>query len=161
MDLEKLKQLIEILEESGLSELEIEEEGSRIRLQKPGFAPPSYAVAPPAYAAPSEPPAPMEDANPVTTSQATKDAIEDDGLVTIDAPMVGVFYASPSPEDEVFVKPGDEIALDQTVCIVEAMKLMNEVTSKLRCEIVRVLVDNAEPVEFGQPLFAVRPLDRA
>lgn len=159
MDLEKLKELIQILEESGLSELEIEEEGSRIRLQKPGTAPAPAApvtVAPPVYAA-----KPVDDDNPVTASQATKDAVEDDGLVTIDAPMVGVFYSAPSPDDDAFVKPGDQIAIDQTVCIVEAMKLMNEVTSKLRCEIVRVLVDNAEPVEYGQPLFAVRPLDRA
>ncbi len=159
MDLEKLKELIQILEESGLSELEIEEEGSRIRLQKPGTAPALAApvtVAPPVHAA-----KPVDVDNPVTASQATKDAVEDDGLVTIDAPMVGVFYSAPSPDDDAFVKPGDEIAIDQTVCIVEAMKLMNEVTSKLRCEIVRVLVDNAEPVEYGQPLFAVRPLDRA
>ena len=159
MDLDKLKELIQILEESGLSELEIEEEGSRIRLQKPGTAP-AYS-APITVPAPVQAARPVEDDNPVTASQATKDAVEDDGLVTIDAPMVGVFYSAPSPEDDAFVKPGDQIAIDQTVCIVEAMKLMNEVTSKLRCEIVRVLVDNAEPVEYGQPLFAVRPLDRA
>lgn len=159
MDLDKLKQLIQILEESGLSELEIEEDGSRIRLQKTAAQAVAYPLAPP----PSVPPPPVDDvdAGQVTTSQATKDAIEDDGLVTIDAPMVGVFYAASSPDDDVFVHPGDQIAIDQTVCIVEAMKLMNEVTSKLRCEIVRVLVDNAEPVEFGQPLFAVRPLDSA
>ncbi len=156
MDLEKLKELIAILEESGLSELEIEEEGSRIRLQKPGIAPAQPA---PVYAAPPLRAIAVDEDATVTTSQATKDAIEDDGLVTIDAPMVGVFYSAPSPEDEPFVKPGDEIAIDQTVCIVEAMKLMNEVTSKIRGQIVRVLVDNAEPVEFGQPLFAVRPID--
>jgi len=158
VDLDKLKQLIEILEESGLSELEIEEEGSRIRLQKPIAVSAPLPVAPPVYAAPPKAPAP-EDDPPVTASQATKDAIVDDGLVTIDAPMVGVFYSSPSPEDDAFVKPGDQISVDQTICIVEAMKLMNEVTSKIRGEIVRILVDNAEPVEFGQPLFAVRPLD--
>lgn len=158
MDLEKLKQLIEILEESGLSELEIEEEGSRIRLQKPSYAP-APAAAPVPVAAPAEPA--FVDDDVVTPSQATREAVEDDGLITVDAPMVGVFYASPSPDEEPFVKPGDQIEVEQTLCIVEAMKLMNEVTSKLRCEIVRVLVDNAEPVEFGQPLFAVRPLDRA
>jgi acetyl-CoA carboxylase biotin carboxyl carrier protein len=162
VDLEKLKQLIEILEESGLSELEMEEEGSRIRLQKPNAAPAPLPVAPPVHIAPPQASAsaadPIDDA-PVSASQAAKDAIVDDGLVTIDAPMVGVFYSSPSPEDDAFVKPGDQISVDQTICIVEAMKLMNEVTSKIRGEIVRVLVDNAEPVEFGQPLFAVRPLD--
>ncbi len=159
MDLEKLKELIAILEESGLSELEIEEEGSRIRLQKPSVQAATYSVAPPAYSAPAMNPDLSDDAGTITASQATKDAIEDGGLVTIDAPMVGVFYASPSPEEEPFVKPGDDITVDQTICIVEAMKLMNEVTSKVRGQIVRVLVDNAEPVEFGQPLFAVRPVD--
>jgi acetyl-CoA carboxylase biotin carboxyl carrier protein len=157
VDLEKLKQLIAILEESGLSELEIEEEGSRIRLQKPGFAMAPQPVQVPVPHAPVS----HSDDDFELSAPGHKDAVLEDGLVTIDAPMVGVFYSAPSPDDEPFVKPGDRVEVDQTVCIVEAMKLMNEVTSKTRGEIVRVLVDNAEPVEFGQPLFAVRPLDRA
>jgi acetyl-CoA carboxylase biotin carboxyl carrier protein len=73
--------------------------------------------------------------------------------------MVGVFYAAPAPGEPPFVQPGDTIEAGQTVCIVEAMKLMNEVGAKVPCVIEQVLVENAEPVEFGQPLFSVRPLD--
>jgi acetyl-CoA carboxylase biotin carboxyl carrier protein len=152
VDLERLKQLIEILEASDLSELEIEEDGSRIRLQKPAVSAPAPAVVPAAHSHR----APETDDDP---PPGFKDAFEADGLVTIDAPMVGVFYAAPAPDEEPYVKPGDIVDVEQTVCIVEAMKLMNEVTSKLRCEIVRILVDNAEPVEYNQPLFAVRPLE--
>ncbi|MBN2311119.1 MAG: hypothetical protein JXR94_19235, partial [Candidatus Hydrogenedentes bacterium] len=83
----------------------------------------------------------------------------EDGLQTIDSPMVGVFYVAPSPGAPPFVEPGSTVAADDTVCIVEAMKLMNEVTAKFPAEIVRVLVENGEPVEFSQPLFAVRPLE--
>ena len=73
--------------------------------------------------------------------------------------MVGVFYAQPSPGDPPFVKPGDLVEVNQTVCIVEAMKLMNEVTAKFKCTIVNVLVESGEPVEYNQPLFAVKPVE--
>ncbi|NLT61310.1 MAG: acetyl-CoA carboxylase biotin carboxyl carrier protein, partial [Candidatus Hydrogenedentes bacterium] len=86
-------------------------------------------------------------------------AAPDDELITIDSPMVGVFYAAPAPDKPPFVKPGDAVQEQQTVCIVEAMKLMNEVTAQFPARIVKVLVENGEPVEFGQPLFAVEPLE--
>ena len=152
MDLNELKDLISLLEDSGLSELEIEEEGRRIRLTKQHGAVVSMG-APPVYAAPVAMPA--ADAAPAPAAAPTTPA--DEGLVTIDSPMVGTFYGSPAPGEPLFVQPGDRVTADQTVCIVEAMKIMNEVAAKVAGTIERVLVENGEPVEFGQPLFAVRP----
>jgi len=154
MDFDTLRQLIAILEDSSLAELEIEEDNLRVRLKKPEervqvHAAPSHAPAP----APSEPaPAPSAPA-------AEAPAPDDDKLVTIDSPMVGVFYASPAPGEAPYAGPGDVIEEGHTVCIVEAMKLMNEVSAKYRARVERVLVENGEPVEFGQALFAVTPLE--
>lgn len=162
MDLAKLQELIRIFEDSGLSEIEIEEEGHRVCLKKSRgevYTTPTIAVAPPVQPVPvaadqaTQPFASAPAANASETSEA-------DGLVTIDSPMVGVFYAAPAPGEPPFVRPGDNISEDQTVCIVEAMKLMNEVTAKFPAVIEKVLVENGEPVEFGQPLFAVRRLDK-
>lgn len=159
MDFDELRELIQILEESGLSEIEIEERGRRIRLHKPPALPPAAATAAPepgvvdgtgGVAAPS-PKAPEAGAEG-----------EDDvagGLPTFDSPMVGTFYAAPAPDAEPFVKVGDRVDEDETVCIVEAMKLMNEVGAKFAGIIEKILVENAQPVEFGQPLFAVRPIE--
>ncbi|MEK7794543.1 MAG: acetyl-CoA carboxylase biotin carboxyl carrier protein [Candidatus Hydrogenedentota bacterium] len=153
MDFEKLQELIKIFLESGLSELEIEEDGKRARLQRysppPGFG---YGPDPlPAAAASANVPhAPGAD----EPNQPDYDT----SLPTIDAPMVGTFYRSPTPNDDPFVKEGDRVEKDATVCIVEAMKLMNEVGAKFACVIEKVLIENGEPVEFGQPLYSVRPL---
>ena len=156
MDVEKLRELLGIFEASGLSEIEIEEAGTRIRLKKGApeqpYCAPAYTVAPPPRLEAPVPPggaagAPHEPAAP------------EDELMTIDSPMVGVFYAAPAPDKPPFVKPGDVVQEQQTVCIVEAMKLMNEVTTQFPARIVKVLVENGEPVEFGQPLFAVEPLE--
>lgn len=162
MDLEKLRELIGIFETSGLAEIEIEEEGRRIRLTRsapqPVHAPQLIAHIP--SGAPIAMPAPM--AQPVAAAAQPVQEAEpdvDEGLVIIESPMVGVFYAQPSPGDPPFVKPGDTVEVNQTVCIVEAMKLMNEVAAKFKCTIVNVLVENGEPVEYNQPLFAVKPVE--
>jgi acetyl-CoA carboxylase biotin carboxyl carrier protein len=163
LDLDKLRELIGIFESSELAEIEIEEEGRRVRLSKSAPAvmhapqlithlPSSAPIAMPAPIAPQSGAAPPVAAQPAEPEH-------DENLVIIESPMVGVFYAQPSPGDPPFVKPGDTVELNQTVCIVEAMKLMNEVTSKFRCTIVNVLVENGEPVEYNQPLFAVRLLE--
>ena len=156
VDLNELKALIRILEESGLSELEIEEEGRRIRLQKPAAG---LAYAPIPVASPI--PVAIEGAAPRNGGAPALEAEAEagDGLPTFDAPMVGTFYSAPSPGADPFVKVGDRVEVNQVICIVEAMKLMNEVSAKFPGIIDRVLVENAQPVEFGQPLFAVRPLD--
>ena len=151
MDTSEIQELIKILEDSGLTEIEVEEEGRRIRLQKgQPFAAPQQIV----QAAAPEAPTPAQD-------EATSEVAEDPagGMPTFDSPMVGTFYRAPAPDEDPFVKTGDKVEEDQTVCIVEAMKLMNEVGAKFSGEIEKVLVENGEPVEFGQPLFAVRVLD--
>ena len=162
LDLDKLRELIGIFESSELAEIEMEEEGRRIKLIKPQPQavhhqpvlthlphPTHIAVeaSPPSAAPPGAAP-----------KEAPAEEIEE-GLVTIDSPMVGVFYAAPAPGEPPFAGPGDVVEEGQTVCIVEAMKLMNEVAAKIHGTIVSVLVDNGEPVEYNQPLFAVRPAE--
>lgn len=152
MDFDTLRQLITLLEESSLAEIEVEEGGFRARLKKPGEVVQMHA--------PLAAPTPVPELAPAAPAPATPDtAAPEDTLVTIDSPMVGVFYASPAPGESAYVRTGDIVEEGQTVCIVEAMKLMNEVSAKYRARIERVLVENGEPVEFGQALFAVTPMD--
>jgi len=148
VDLDELKELIRIFEASQLAEVEIEEKGRRVRLKKTG-PPPTYAA--PAVASPIQGPASGAQAAPVAGQ-------EDITLTTIKSPMVGTFYAAPAPDEAPFVYPGDAVDENQVVCIVEAMKLKNEVSAKFPAIIEKVLVQNGEPVEFGQPLFVVRPM---
>jgi len=169
VELDKLRELIQIFEQSKISEMELEDGGTRIVLKKAQAVsqviPHAPVVSPPVYVEPPSAPR-VETALPKVSSSAPVsepaegDAADDlEGLVTINAPMVGVFYAAPAPGEPPFVRVGDRVEADQTVCIVEAMKLMNEVTAKFPCIIEKILVENAEPVEFGQPLFAVRPVE--
>ena len=152
MDFGELKELIRILEDSSLAELEIEQDDRRIRLSKQTsgmmMAQPAMHPAPAPSAAPAGGPAP--------DASGEEDAV-DEGLLMVESPMVGTFYSAPAPGEDPFIKPGDTVAADTTVCIVEAMKIMNEVAAKVSGKVERVLVENGDPVEFGQPLFAVRP----
>ena len=147
MDLEKVKQLLAFMEEHDLAEIEIEEEGTKVRLRKNSPTPvvaPAAVVAPGALLTNSGAPAAVETAKP-------KDTVE------ITSPMVGTFYRAPVPEAEPFVSVGQEVNEDTVVCIIEAMKVMNEINAKIHGEVVAVLVENGEPVEFGQPLMLVKP----
>jgi len=149
MDIRKVKKLIELLEESGISEIEISEGEESVRISrypKPGTvvttaAAPAAPVAPaPAAAAPaaaSEPAAP-----PVRGQQVT-------------APMVGTFYSGPAPGAKPFVDIGTEVKPGDTLCVIEAMKMMNQIESEFAGRVVSVLVENGSPVEFGQPLFVI------
>jgi len=175
VDLEQLRELIQVFESADIAEIEIEEEGRRICLKKaaatvmaPMAGHPQVASAPmPGYeqyisaTAPTpQQPAPSGGASAETGKQGEAEAPEeDDGLVTINSPIVGVFYEAPAPGESPYVSQGDEVDEGQTICIVEAMKLMNEIAAEFPCIVERVLVENAEPVEFGQPLFSVRPLN--
>jgi acetyl-CoA carboxylase biotin carboxyl carrier protein len=154
-DLEELQRVIDLFIASDLAELEVEEAGRRVRLVSPRAVP---APAPPGALAP--PPTPPTHEKPATPHAAEKPAstLDMEGLVTIDAPMVGTFYTTPAPGEPPFVLPGDQVDAGQTVCIVEAMKIMNEVPAKVPAIIERILVENGEAVEYGQPLFAVRPI---
>lgn len=151
MNLKEIKEIIALMNDNNLNEIEIEREGQKLKLKKAAdgaiMAPSGhYALesipAPKVVAAPS---APAAHAAPVNPSNAIK------------SPMVGTFYRSPSPEAASFVEVGHVVEIGQVVCIVEAMKLMNEIKSEIRGKIVSVAVENSEPVEFGQTLFVVEP----
>ena len=154
VDLNELKELISMLEDSKLSELEIEEEGRRIRLTKQS----EHYVSVPAPVQMQAPAPSLAPSTPFGSAHESKEpTLADQGLVAVTSPMVGTFYLKPAPSEPAFVEPGDRISADQTVCIVEAMKIMNEVAAKVAGIVERILVENGEPVEFGQPLFAIRP----
>ncbi len=148
MDIRKIKKLIELLEESGLAEIEITEGEESVRIARAMHSAPvvtQYAAAP--VAAPAAGPAPAAQA------AAAAPAARDEKLVT--APMVGTFYASPAPGAKSFVEVGEEVRVGQVLCIIEAMKMMNQIESERAGKVVAVLAKNGEPVEFGQPLFQI------
>lgn len=151
LDFEELQELIRLFEATGLSEIEIEENGRRIRLAK---APVSETHIVPAQEVKGN----ISQKAAVPTLDDLTESLLAEGLVTVDSPMVGTFYASPGPGASPFVQVGDTVDANQVVCIVEAMKIMNEVVSKVPAIVERILVRNGEPVEYGQPLIAVRPL---
>lgn len=146
MDLNVIKKLVKLVESSEIEELEVQDEGFQVRVCKsrPGSAsvPQTIVQAPP----PAQPAAPAaESAAPSGTAQATE----------ILSPMVGTFYRAPAPDADAFVKEGDTIQTGQVLCIVEAMKLMNEIEAEISGRILKILVENGQPVEFNQPLFLV------
>lgn len=151
MDLRKLKTLIDLVAESGISELEVTEENDKVRIVNKVQ---TVAVAPaPVVAAPVAAPAvAAASATPAEPAVAEKPAVEG---TTVTSPMVGTFYRSPNPGADPFVKVGDKVEAGQTLCIIEAMKLLNEIEAETSGTIKEILVDNAQPVEFGQPLFII------
>lgn len=149
VDLRKLKKLIELVQESGIAELEITEGEERVRINRTGAAQVAAPAAPPAPAAPAPagagaPPAPADEA---------KSAEVEGHLVK--SPMVGTFYRSPSPGAKAFVELGQTVGEGDTLCIIEAMKLLNEIESDKAGTVKAILVENGQPVEFGQPLFVI------
>jgi len=152
MNLRELKELINLFEESTVAELELEREGVRVRLSKSGGTPTQivYTTSPTAAGAPAGP-APQPEAI------AAPAAGEVSGLAQIVSPMVGTFYRAPAPGADSFVVEGQEVQPETVVCIVEAMKLMNEIKAEMVGRIVKVLVENGQAVEYGQPLFLVEP----
>jgi acetyl-CoA carboxylase biotin carboxyl carrier protein len=156
MDIRKVKKLIELLEESGVAEIEIKEGEESVRISRHGAgAVTTYVQAAPAAmpaAAPAVPAAPAPAAKPAAAEEAEA-APRADTAVT--APMVGTFYGSPAPGAKPFVEVGSEVKVGQTLCIIEAMKMMNQIESDKAGKVVAVLVKNGDPVEFGQPLFII------
>ncbi len=161
MDLRKIKKLVEILEASDLAEIEIQENDEAIRLSRypSGGVAPAYAMPPPpaqAYAAPAPAPQGGESVPNGTEGKPAAEADEvPDGHV-VRSPMVGTFYASPNPDSEPFVRVGQAVKAGDTVCIIEAMKMFNQIESDWDGKVVAVLVENAQPVEFDEPLFIIR-----
>jgi acetyl-CoA carboxylase biotin carboxyl carrier protein len=145
-DIERLRQLVELMEDHALSEIDLEQAEQRICLRRgPGgdlqFLPQTHAIVQPSAPAPTI---------PVSIPSGDSGSI-----ITINSPMVGTFYSKPNPEAEPFVKVGDHVGNDTVVCIIEAMKVFNEIQAEVSGRIVAVLVENDEAVEFGKPLFKV------
>jgi acetyl-CoA carboxylase biotin carboxyl carrier protein len=151
MDIRKIKKLIELLEESNLTEIEIVEGEESVRLTRA-----AVAVAPPAPVTLASSPAPVPSA-PQEAMLAEPDEAESvpEGQL-VRAPMVGTFYASSSPEAEPFVGMGQKVAVGDTLCIIEAMKMFNQIESDFSGTVVAILAENGQPVEFDQPLFVIR-----
>jgi acetyl-CoA carboxylase biotin carboxyl carrier protein len=152
MDIRKVKKLIELLEESGVAEIEIKEGEESVRISRHGpGAVTTYVQAPAAAPAAA---APVAAAPPkAAAAEEAEAAPRADTAVT--APMVGTFYGSPAPGAKAFVEVGSEVKVGQTLCIIEAMKMMNQIESDKAGKVVSVLVKNGDPVEFGQPLFII------
>ncbi len=159
MKTKELQDLLNFIANSELAEVEIETKEYKVSVRKyaSSQAAPVAPAAPPAPAqaspAPAVPPAPASE-TPATSSGKTE---ESGNLITVKSPMIGTFYRASSPESDDFVNVGDEIKPGQTLCIVEAMKLFNEIESEVSGKIVKILVENATPVEYDQPLFLVEP----
>jgi len=148
MDLRKLKKLIDLVEESGISELELTEDGEKVRISRnftasapiQHYAPMQYSAAPQVATAPA-----AIEAAPVAVDEGH----------AVKSPMVGTFYRSPSPDAKAFVEVGDTVAIGDTLCIIEAMKLLNEIEADKAGVIKKILVDNGQAIEYGEPLFII------
>lgn len=152
MDIRKVKKLIELLDESGVAEIEIKEGEESVRISRavapmmaaPGqYAPAQYAAPPPMAAAPASPPAELAPEPAEVTGHQVK------------SPMVGTFYRSPAPGSKVFVEVGDRVQVGDTLCIIEAMKMMNQIESDASGTVKAILIEDGEPVEFDEPLFII------
>ncbi|MVZ63354.1 acetyl-CoA carboxylase biotin carboxyl carrier protein [Sphingobacterium humi] len=156
MDIKQIQDLIKFVSKSGVNEVSIEEKDFKITIktnQEPTYVTasvPAAVAAPVAVAAPAAAPA-----APATPAAAP--AEDNSKFITVKSPIIGTFYRSPGPDKAVFVNVGDEIAPGKVLCIVEAMKLFNEIESEVSGKIVKILVNDAQPVEYDQPLFLVDP----
>ena len=153
MDIRKIKKLIELLEESSLSEIEIVEGEESVRLSRSASAPPPAVSH---HAPPAAPPAPAAPAAaPETAAEPPPEEDVPEGEL-VRAPMVGTFYGASTPDADPFVRPGQQVSEGETLCIIEAMKMFNQIEAETSGTVVAVLVENGQPVEFDQPLFVIR-----
>lgn len=155
MDLKYVKSLLKLFDESTATEITIEEEGGKIKLSKKA----EKAYAQQQYVMPQQfSPSNTQDSAPLTSPIGTATVEEDEnfGLYEITSPIVGTFYRTPSPDSDPFVKVGDRVEVGQALCIVEAMKVMNEIESDVSGEVVKIVLENAQPVEYNQVLFLIK-----
>ena len=148
IDIKKLKQLVALMTENDLTEMDLEGEGEKITLKRGPSGQVQYVPQPAPAPAPSPAPAAASSSAPAEAAPSGP---------TIDSPMVGTYYASPSPDADAFVAVGSKVKADTVVCIVEAMKVFNEIKAEVAGTIEAVLVENGSAVEFGQPLFRIKP----
>jgi acetyl-CoA carboxylase biotin carboxyl carrier protein len=160
MDFSDIERILELVRQHDLAEFELEKEGLKLRVRKAGALPAFSAsplhtlpvVMPAGQAAAALPPPPMSAPSPLTPDEA-EESVE---LAVVKSPIVGTFYRSPEPGASAFVEVGQRVKKDQVLCIIEAMKLMNEITSEYDGEIVSAYVENGKPVQYGERLFAIR-----
>jgi acetyl-CoA carboxylase biotin carboxyl carrier protein len=163
LDLDELKELLHILDEREIIEFELEEEGKKLRIRKAAanhtapavFAAPLVSALP--TLAPPVPSVPVPAAAPAPAAAAAPEPAADAGTLVVKSPIVGTFYRSPDPNSPSFVDVGDRVKPGQVMCIVEAMKLMNEIEAEVAGEVVKVHPQNGQPVQYGDPLFTIRP----
>ena len=167
MQVDEIRRLVKLVEESAIDELEVRRWWTVVRILKRGTnhkgdtpqvvvtaaAPAAPAAPPPPEAPPSRAPEPA----PAAAAPAKAEAAAEEGLVAIRSPMVGTFYRAPNPTAPAYVEVGTRVEVGRVVCIVEAMKLMNEIEAETAGTIERILIQNGQPVEFNQPLFLIRP----
>jgi acetyl-CoA carboxylase biotin carboxyl carrier protein len=159
MDIKQVQELVKIINKTNIAEISIEEEGLKITI-KQKEEPATHIIS--AQAQPNYLPAPIQapppvQAAPIAAEKPAETVASIDNLITIKSPMIGTFYRSASPDKPSFVNIGDEINVGKVVCIVEAMKLFNEIESEIKGKLVKVLVEDASPVEYDQPLFLLDP----
>ena len=155
MDIRKIKKLIELLEESGIAEIEIKEGEEAVRISRMPFASAHPHAMPQYLHMPAPAAAPVAGAAATVALPAAETPKPKSNEHVITAPMVGTFYASPSPAAKAFVEIGDEIKVGQVLCIIEAMKMMNQIEADKAGKIASIMARNGDPVEFGQPLFVI------
>ena len=159
MDFKQIQELIRLINKSNIGELTIEEKGFKVTIKQKQdniqqvMAAPVYAQAPAQVAAPAQVPA----TNGAAAEKAKAAEVAASNLITIKSPMIGTFYRRSSPDKPLFAEVGEEVTPGKVVCIIEAMKLFNEIESEVKGKIVKVLVEDASPVEYDQPLFLVEP----
>ncbi len=165
MNLKEIRELIEFLKEQDIAEFELERGDVKVRIKRGAETPAASEThyitmpgsTPAAQTSAEAPAAAATSAPPPVVAPPAKEANPEEGLHLVKSPIVGTFYESPSPGAPPFVKPGDKVTLGQVICLVEAMKLMNEIESDVAGEVVRMLVANNQPIEYGQALYAIRP----
>lgn len=159
MDLKKIKQIINLVSDSGVHEVEVEEDGFKIRVTGGHPNPPqtvqAYAPVPAATVVQSQASAPVSPSNEQTTPNNTTSNESASTSHIVKSPIVGTFYSCPSPGEPAFVKVGDQVEKGQTLCIIEAMKIMNEIEADKSGKILAIHAEDAQPVEFDQPLFSI------
>ena len=167
MDLKELKEILQILEEKEITEFELEEEGMKLRIRKGSAPSANHASAPigaplvatvlPSLGVPVPAAAPLAPPAPASAATAPSAPEEEAGVTVVKSPIVGTFYRTPDPSAPPFVDVGDRIRVGQVLCIIEAMKLMNEIEAEVAGELVKVHRESGQPVQYGEPLFSIRP----
>ncbi len=148
MDLKDIKAVLKLIQETDVEEIELEQEGRRVRIRRRG---------PPVAAPPPTPLAPAPVAQVAAEVPGAPDIRETANLITVESPMVGTFYRASAPGADPYVREGDKVVKGTVLCLIEAMKLMNEIEAEISGKVHSILVENAQPVEYGQPLFLLEP----